>query len=894
MADRDSRLGGASSLGLPANRNDKLGSRDLDDLFQVSLAQKSKLELGVSNIKRGANLNVEIYSLNVPLSEIPSKVRSTDFRKLKSSDRNRYLTLVTASRQAGNKSESLTLAEVAAGNYLVRVLRQKGDSGYRLAVNATELTDTPATPPPTPPIPEPVPPEVAPGNSFDKAIPFGAPGTATGNVANADPEDYYAVTPTAAGDYLIDLSGLSADANIAIYDANRTLIRTAANAGTANESFIQPLAAGTYYFKVFQAAAGNETNYSLNATALVDKYAGKLADGLNTATALDLTSTQPLTNYVVDGGINSPEDLFAFAVTSDQAFLTLELSNMPIGDLGVQLFRSDETPAAGLIANSGRNPDGSYPSEVFGGKVTRGTYYIRILPGSTLAPTGTIEGSTYSLSVTLSNKQGVPTISRDIRFGAGGSNPSNITAVGNLAYFSAKDDKGTALWRTDGTLKGTRKISAFSSISPEKFAVVGSGTAASLYFVADDGTTGSELWTTDGTTARKVVDLLGGATTSASASPKQLTAVGDRLYFTAKTGDTSTNLYRTTDAKGTGVELVARSSDTVPNPDGTPSTNTVPTISGLNLTEMVADGNTVYFTGDEQIDSLTSSGTELFRIVNNGSVELTDLVAGTGSSILSNLTVIDNKLFATGVVGGSFQPNLLRIDGFGANPSVAVIKQGSSDPQNPNPIALTVSGKLQYTVTTSANSTTLYFAATNPNQGNEVFKLANATTVAGTGGGSGSPTTIDSAQLVADLQSAPGAGSTPTSLVSFGNNIYFFANNGSDVGQAGRELWKSDGTAAGTVLVQNINGSAANSIADNASLVIYQNKLYFAADNAVDGRELWSYDPAGTGVNALPIQIPINKQSGGSADPVQLTVVGNNSLYFAATDGVSGSELWSL
>ena len=890
MADRDSRLGGASSLGLPINRNDRLGQKDLDDLFQVSLAQRSKLELGVSNIKRGANFNVEVYSLNVPLSEIPSKARNTDFRKLKGSDRNRYLTLLSASRAGGNKNESLTLDSLAAGSYLIRVFRQRGDSAYRLAVNATELTDTSTPPIDTPP---PVT-EVAPGNSFEKAFTFGAPFTATGSVTEADKEDYYAVTPTAAGDYLIDLGGLSADANVAIYDANRTLIRTAANPGIANERFIQPLAVGTYYFKVFQGAAGSETNYSLSATALTDKYGGKLADGLNTATPLDLTSPQQLSNYAVDGGISSPEDLFSFNVTSTQAFLTLELANMPIGDLGVQLFKAGETAADTLTVNSTRNPDGSYPSEVFGGRVTQGTYYIRIVPGSTLAPTGTIEGSTYDLSLSLADKQGKPTITRDIRFGAGGSNPSNMTAVGNLVYFSASDQSGTGLWRTDGTLKGTKKISAFSSISPEKFAVVGSGTAASLYFVADDGTTGSELWTTDGVSVRKVADLFGGTASSASSSPKQLTAVGDRLYFTAKTGDTATNLYRTTDTKGTGVELVARSSTGVLNPDGTPSGNAVPTIAGLNLAELVADGSTLYFTGDQQLDPDPASGSELFRIVANGTVELTDLTPGTTGSNLSNLTVINHKLFATGYVGGSFQASLLRVDGFGATPGVAVIKQSSTDPQNPSPIALTPSGKLQYTVVSSGNSDTLYFAASSPNEGNEVFKLANATTVPGTGGGAN--TTIASAQLVSDIKSGSASGSNPTSFATIGSTIYFFANNGNDVGQAGRELWKSDGTANGTSLVQNIDGSTAGSIADGASLVVYQNKLYFAADNAVDGRELWSYDPAGVGANAVPVEIPINRLSNGSgsADPVQLTPIGNNSLYFVATDGISGLELWSL
>jgi ELWxxDGT repeat protein len=114
-----------------------------------------------------------------------------------------------------------------------------------------------------------------------------------------------------------------------------------------------------------------------------------------------------------------------------------------------------------------------------------------------------------------------------------------------------------------------------------------------------------------------------------------------------------------------------------------------------------------------------------------------------------------------------------------------------------------------------------------------------------------------------------------------GNTLFFAANDGVN----GLELWKSDGTAAGTVLVKDINPGSSGSYPRN--LTVMGNTLFFTADDGVNGNELWKSD--GTAAGTVLVK-DINPGSSGSY-PRNLTVMGN-TLFFAADDGVNGNELW--
>ncbi|MEZ4776653.1 MAG: cohesin domain-containing protein [Bacteroidia bacterium] len=128
----------------------------------------------------------------------------------------------------------------------------------------------------------------------------------------------------------------------------------------------------------------------------------------------------------------------------------------------------------------------------------------------------------------------------------------------------------------------------------------------------------------------------------------------------------------------------------------------------------------------------------------------------------------------------------------------------------------------------------------------------------------------------------PGSvGSSPTYLINVNGTLYFRASDGT----TGQELWKSDGTAAGTVLVKDINPGSGSSSPNYLTNV--NGTLYFAANDGTNGNELWKSD--GTAVGTVLVK-DINPGSGNSSPYYLINV--NGTLYFNANDGTTGQELW--
>ena len=77
---------------------------------------------------------------------------------------------------------------------------------------------------------------------------------------------------------------------------------------------------------------------------------------------------------------------------------------------------------------------------------------------------------------------------------------------------------------------------------------------------------------------------------------------------------------------------------------------------------------------------------------------------------------------------------------------------------------------------------------------------------------------------------------SPNDLTVVDGTLFFYASDGSH----GEELWKTDGTAAGTIMVKDINPGSTSSNPFHMTAV--GGTLFFAADDGIHGRELWKSD----------------------------------------------------
>ena len=102
-------------------------------------------------------------------------------------------------------------------------------------------------------------------------------------------------------------------------------------------------------------------------------------------------------------------------------------------------------------------------------------------------------------------------------------------------------------------------------------------------------------------------------------------------------------------------------------------------------------------------------------------------------------------------------------------------------------------------------------------------------------------TTFGPPELVKDIR-LDGRPSDPRELVEVNGTLFFSA----DDGLHGTELWKSDGTAAGTVLVKDIQPGSDSSLSRLTSTNV-NGTLFFTATTARSGDELWKSDGTAAG-----------------------------------------------
>jgi ELWxxDGT repeat protein len=427
---------------------------------------------------------------------------------------------------------------------------------------------------------------------------------------------------------------------------------------------------------------------------------------------------------------------------------------------------------------------------------------------------------------------------KDINPGAASSNPAMLTPVGNILFFTADDGvHGRELWKSDGTEAGTVLVKDIfpgwrGSVSwydnqpntTKAYAALGN----EFYFAADDGTSGVELWKSDGTDAGTVlVRDLNTQSSPPSSNPEDLTPMGGALYFRA-TGDVYGDRLWRSDGTSGGTSPVLGTATTVRPPDvypilcyanpgvinwlsklfyycgfPVPPSATVGVTAPQHLTVV---GNELFFAGYDR-----DHGNELWKSdgTNNGTVLVKDIVPGPDSAYYSDLTAVGGAMYMS-VYEPTHGQELWKSDGTDAGTAlVKDIYTGSynNQPGSPNssyPNHITDVGGIAF------------FTAYDPADGGQLWKSDG--TEAGT-------------VVVKDIV----GGSCCWEIINFAGKAFFTAADA----PYQRKLWMSDGTDAGTVIV-DINGIGGSL---PGFLTVSQGRLFFAGFTDANGGGLYMYTP---------------------------------------------------
>ncbi|MEQ9438762.1 MAG: T9SS type A sorting domain-containing protein [Cyclobacteriaceae bacterium] len=422
-----------------------------------------------------------------------------------------------------------------------------------------------------------------------------------------------------------------------------------------------------------------------------------------------------------------------------------------------------------------------------------------------------------------------------------------------------------------------------------------------LFFVADDGVNGKELWVMNDNEEVTLLDLTPGADAT---EPAKLIATETHLFFLTTNYDQNDDF----------VSHTLWSSDGTLN--GTQSLGDFPDEElEIGITGMSTTSSLLFF-----ISSYNGMpGRELWR--SDGTPAGTFMIDvnedPTPSIIFDdfNPAVYEDELYFYSAALNA----ILRSDGTQAGTTI-VVNNANIDPTAQH-VILPHQGNL-YFITGSAGlrkyaidgssddvlisggetgvtvrkilqvvNDQLYFFGYTSDHGTELW-------VQHLSGAAKSPT-----QMLRDFHLGNAGSITTYGHIAYKDKLYFGSHNhgtanGMAVFSLGSELWNTNGTPTGTKLFKDINQGVESGLYYIMEPQLYANHLFFAADDGTHGSELWVTDgnpnlviTIGSDVRGGTYMVQDLRVGVGFSNPTNLTVY-KSILYFAAYDGVHGRELF--
>lgn len=402
-----------------------------------------------------------------------------------------------------------------------------------------------------------------------------------------------------------------------------------------------------------------------------------------------------------------------------------------------------------------------------------------------------------------------------------------VQAFGDSLFFTGYGGNDFALWKHSGASGAPELVRQFAKQPPSNLIVLQNH----LFFQASDALTNTtpiyDLWRSDGT-ANGTIKLVAGDAVTPPPSP--------RLVFNGQ-------IFAT---RGNEIWVLKDSAAS--------STHFVPTGLQGFIGSMVSTPNALYFIASEVVDPFSDIDT-IWR--SDGTLQGThQLTADPAISYIWGLFPVDNSLYliASGVGTG----NALWYND-GVSPTLTRLA------------ALTPARYYtNFSWMTLANGQ-LFFTADDGVHGPELWKS----------NGTPEGTVLVKDIIPAELADVPAA--YPGPLFEFRDLLYLGINDGI----YGQELWRSDGTAAGTTLFKDINPGADS--ASPTQFIEGTTRFFFSATDGVHGRELWQSDgtPAGT-------TLVTDLYVGAAGARPDLSLLYNDTLWFIGNNGLDGRQLFAV
>jgi len=548
------------------------------------------------------------------------------------------------------------------------------------------------------------------------------------------------------------------------------------------------------------------------------------------------------------------------------------------------------------------------------------TFYFVALDYSTV-PNGSTPSNNYELWKSDGTTAGTVLVKDINSNGSLGSDPQDFHVINGTLYFTATTNaEGRELWKTDGTNAGT------SIVKDIKTGATGGFEYASqyyyyyysfnpvwiqgntFYFVALDystvpnGSTPSnnyELWKSDGTTAGTVLVKDINSNGSLGSDPQDFHVINGTLYFTATTNAEGRELWKT-DGTNAGTTIVK---DIKAGSTGGFEYASQYYYYYYSFNPVWIQGNTFYFVALDYSTvpngSTPSNNYELWKSdgTSSGTVKVKDINSnGSIGSDPQDFHVINGTLYFTATTNAEGR-ELWKTDGTNAGTTIVKdIKAGST-------------GGFEYAsqyyyyyhpfVPVWIQGNTFYFVAldysTVPN-GNTPSNNYELWKSDGTNAG-----TIK----VKDINSNGSEGSYPQDFKEINGTLYFTATTSA----GGRELWKTDGTNAGTLLVKEIIAGSVGGFQYASQYYYYDltfnspfsvgNNFYFVANDYCsvpngstpsNNYELWKSDGSTAGTSKV---MEIYPSTTVGSYPGEFAVA-LGKVFFTATDNTHGRELWVI